>query len=223
MDNRSHARFSGTASLQSYVFAPPPKPANINIMILKLCGQLWVYERLSLLACTRAGSWDTSTYKYEFDATALLTAAAALVGLTTGLLLPQFWTIPAAFALTLPYHLVVLFLARVEPHGSTRIFSRGNTVLGFTASIFWTGAFGTAIVTTVLMLTRHERGHDVNLAGALGALSLIEGGVVWSVAVISYKERRKLSYAAKWRPIPMASTGQAWRYAALNTNFDALS
>ncbi|KAJ8076832.1 hypothetical protein PM082_001255 [Marasmius tenuissimus] len=156
-------------------------------------------------------------------ATALLTAAAALVGLTTGLLLPQFWTIPAAFALTLPYHLVVLFLARVEPYGSTRIFSRSNTVLGFAASMFWTGAFVTAIVTTVLMLIRHERGHDVNLAGALGVLSLIEGGAVWSVAVISYKERRRLSYAAKWRPIPMASTGQAWRYAALNKNFDALS
>ncbi|KAL0581312.1 hypothetical protein V5O48_000688 [Marasmius crinis-equi] len=61
---------------------------------------------------------------------AVVTTVTALVGLTLRILQPEFWTIPAAFAITLAYHLIVLFLARVEPHGSTRVFSWCNTVWG---------------------------------------------------------------------------------------------
>lgn len=130
-----------------------------------------------------------------------LAVASTFVFLTLGLP-PQLWIIPGAFAITLPYHLVVLFLARVEPHGSARVFSFGNTAWGFVASIFWTGALCTSVVTTILMAVRsHRPQHQVNLGCALCAWSLLEGGFIWSIALLSYQERRRVSYAAKWRPV----------------------
>ncbi|KAG7091057.1 hypothetical protein E1B28_010114 [Marasmius oreades] len=144
-------------------------------------------------------------------AVSALAAGSTFASLALGLP-PHFWTIPVAFAITLPYHLAILFLARVEPHGSPRVFSSGNNTWGFVASTFWTGALCTSVVTTILMARRdHRQQRDINLGCALCAWSLLEDGLIWSITLLSYRERRRVLYAAKWRPNG-SSNGQSWSF-----------
>ncbi|KAF9268671.1 hypothetical protein L218DRAFT_994503 [Marasmius fiardii PR-910] len=144
-------------------------------------------------------------------AVSALATASTFVFLTLGLP-AQLWIIPGAFAVTFPYHLVILFLARVEPHGSPRVFSSGNTVWGFVASVIWTGALCTSVVITVLMAVRdHQPQHRINLGCTLCAWSAVEVGLIWSIALLSYRERRRVSYAAKWRPIT-GNQNRSWSF-----------
>lgn len=155
---------------------------------------------------------------FVFASLAVSIAASvfALTGLSLGAS-PLLWTIPASFAATFPYHITILALARVEPHGSSRLFSASKILCGFIIAASWTLSTCVAITATVLkaldVFPKYEMHVGIWLMYTCTALALIEGVLTWVNAICSRKERKRITYAAKWRPL---YTDLSWRFDSLH-------
>ncbi|KIK67457.1 hypothetical protein GYMLUDRAFT_155810 [Collybiopsis luxurians FD-317 M1] len=142
--------------------------------------------------------------------------AFALTGLSL-LASPLLWIIPGSFATTFFYHISILILARVEPHGSKRLFSKLRTIYGFIIAVLWSLCTCVTITATVLkaigVFPKYEMRVGLWLMIVCAIIALIESGILWAVAIFCRKERKKITYAAKWRPL---NTDLSWRSASLS-------
>ncbi len=128
------------------------------------------------------------------------------------------WFIPVTFVLTLLYHITVLVLARRQTQDSGWLFSAPVTALGFLVAASWT-ACAVYVVSLTIIVGKQEGGFEKSgLNGAMPGLLItpcilcpIQAGIMWVIAVLNRKERRALSYAAKWRFLPTSSAQTSWR------------
>ncbi|KAJ3996416.1 hypothetical protein F5050DRAFT_118092 [Lentinula boryana] len=108
----------------------------------------------------------------------------------TGLILsasPLLWIIPVTFVATFTHHTTMLTVARVEPHGSERLFSRSRIICGFMIAVSWTLSYKMHV--------------GIWLMVSCAALAFVEAVLSWIVAIFNQKERKRITYAAKWRPL----------------------
>lgn len=136
----------------------------------------------------------------------------ALTGISLGVS-PLLWVIPASFAATFPYHITTLTLARVEPHGSSRLFSAFKIIYGFIIATSWTLSTCVAITAIVLqtkgVFPKYEMHVGIWIMYTCIILTLVEGLLAWGIAIFSRRERKRITYAEKWRPL---ATDLAWRF-----------
>ncbi|KAJ3909993.1 hypothetical protein F5879DRAFT_660711 [Lentinula edodes] len=120
---------------------------------------------------------------------------------------PLLWTIPVTFVATFSHHITMLRIARVEPHGSERLFSRLRVIWGFITAAAWTLCICVAVIATVLkamdVFPKYQMHVGLWLMVTCAALALVESGLTWTIAIFNQKERKRITYAAKWRPLTM--------------------
>ncbi|KAJ4483453.1 hypothetical protein J3R30DRAFT_1782709 [Lentinula aciculospora] len=152
-----------------------------------------------------------------FGSISVSVAASALA--ITGLCLdasPLLWVIPAAFIVTFTHHARVLTLARIEPHGSERLFSKLRIIWGFISALSWTLSLCATVIATVLkamdVFPNYAMHVGIWLMTTCAVLALIESVLSWAIAIMNRKERKRITYAAKWRPLKM---DRSWRFAPL--------
>ena len=129
---------------------------------------------------------------------------------------PAFLAIPVAFLFTIPFHITTLIIARFEPHGSARLWSKLNIIWAFVTSSSWTASFGLTLAFTIRQgLWELSKQRQVDTAFWLMVVptstSLLECIVSWFIAWVSYRERKKITDEAKWRPIVNLERFQTWR------------
>ncbi|KAF9071693.1 hypothetical protein BDP27DRAFT_1446175 [Rhodocollybia butyracea] len=133
-----------------------------------------------------------------------IVCAIAMTGLSLAAS-PLLWSIPVSFAATLPYHITILTLARVEPHGSSRLFSRFKIVWVFAVSTLWTISTCLAVVSVILkernLFPKYDMRVGIWLMETCAALALTESLLSWANAILCWKERKRITRAAKWTPI----------------------
>ncbi|KAF5393332.1 hypothetical protein D9757_000564 [Collybiopsis confluens] len=149
-----------------------------------------------------------------FASLALSTTATAFALTALSLLAsPLLWTIPASFAPTLFHHTTILFQARILAHGSARVFSKFKVICAFIIALGWSLCTCVVIAATVLKslntFPKYDMGVGLWIMVFCATIALIESGILWGVAVLCRKERKRITYAAKWRPI---NTNLSWRF-----------
>lgn len=131
---------------------------------------------------------------------------------------PALWVLAVTFIITFPHHITSLLLARYEPHGSPRIYSALKIAWAFIISLLWTASFALIVIFTVLEGVKHLHHGDgldtrtmIMIAPCVS--SLIQCVLVWWIAILCRKERKRITYSAKWRPTAsLTSSQQTWRY-----------
>ncbi|KAJ3735668.1 hypothetical protein DFJ43DRAFT_821351 [Lentinula guzmanii] len=143
-----------------------------------------------------------------FSSLGVSTAGSALA--VTGLILsasPLLWIIPVTFVATFTHHITMLTIARVEPHGSERLYSRSRIICGFMIAVSWT--LSVCVVVTAIVLKamnvfpKYKMHVGIWLMASCAALAFVEAVISWIVAIFNQKERKRITYAAKWRPLNM--------------------
>ncbi|KAJ3927059.1 MAG: hypothetical protein NXY57DRAFT_661882 [Lentinula lateritia] len=147
----------------------------------------------------------------------LATSVLAVAGLILSAS-PLLWTIPVTFVATFSHHITMLRIARVEPHGSERLFSRLRIIWGFITAAAWTLCICVAVIATVLkavdVFPKYQMHVGLWLMVTCAALALVESGLTWTIATFNQKERKRITYAAKWRPLTM---NHSWRFASFRS------
>ncbi|THV05076.1 hypothetical protein K435DRAFT_774065 [Dendrothele bispora CBS 962.96] len=153
---------------------------------------------------------------YASAGVSIVVVAFALAAIALGAS-PLFWIIPVSFCITSPHYILIFFLARTETSGSSRLFSALNVSWAFITAVLWTAATVVSIVASILQARGSHPEHEMRVGMWIlivsSALSLVECGLTWGIAVLKRKERKKITYAAKWRFNPTSSSlsSLTWR------------
>ncbi|KAJ3724457.1 hypothetical protein C8R42DRAFT_450902 [Lentinula raphanica] len=130
----------------------------------------------------------------------------ALAGLVLGAS-PLLSILPVASIATVIYYLTMLSTARFEPQGSERLYSRIRIIWGVITAVSWTMSVCVIIVAIVLrtrgVFPKYETHVGIWLMVTCAILALVECVLSWAVAILVRKERKRITYAAKWRPSVM--------------------
>ncbi|KAF8893374.1 hypothetical protein BD779DRAFT_1505846 [Infundibulicybe gibba] len=136
--------------------------------------------------------------------TSLCLSTLALVVSTLAIgISPLLWIIPAAFAVTITYHTTILFISSSESTKSSRLFSAPAVVFAYLLTLLWACDFGFALTLVILLcsgkLESSVSGRNSGVLVASLVLTLFEAVVMGSIAWRCHKERRRITYSAKWR------------------------
>ncbi|KAJ7594593.1 hypothetical protein C8J56DRAFT_927133 [Mycena floridula] len=128
---------------------------------------------------------------------------------------PFLWSTTAAFLITVPFQIILILAARLEPLGSEKLFSKFNIIWAFVISFCWTLACGTSVGFTIRGGIRQIQSHqlvdlDLYFMLVLSITTMAECIVVYWLAFSLKKERKRITYAAKWRPINHLTFAQTW-------------
>ncbi|KAK0212686.1 hypothetical protein DFS33DRAFT_55700 [Desarmillaria ectypa] len=142
-----------------------------------------------------------------------LTLIFVLVALINAGVHPILWILPASYALTFPFHVVMLLGARFELRGSSRLFSIYSIVSAFVFALLWTSCSVCLLTITIM-----EGKEDVKIDGLRKDTWLlivpcvscpVPTSLMWIIAEVMRREREKILYAMKWRPAAPQSS-QTW-------------
>lgn len=123
---------------------------------------------------------------------------------------------PAAFALTIFYHFVILIISNGEPAGSLRVFCRTNVISTFILSILWLTTAGLTVAVNVLI----GKGKLNMSQGSWSAIipcvcAFLEAIIIGSIAFFTRRERNRILYTDKWRwraGQGVGGSSSQWRY-----------
>ncbi|KAK0461111.1 uncharacterized protein EV420DRAFT_1640606 [Desarmillaria tabescens] len=144
-----------------------------------------------------------------------LTLIFVLVALINAGVRPILWILPASYALTFPYYVVMLLATHFELRGSSRLFSIYSIIIAFASALLWTSCSVCLLVITIMEgkedIKIDRLGKDTWLLIIPCISCPIPTSLMWIIAEVMRRERKKILYAMKWRPVAPQSS-QTWRF-----------
>ncbi|KNZ76660.1 hypothetical protein J132_09193 [Termitomyces sp. J132] len=133
---------------------------------------------------------------------------------------PVLWILPALFLSTVAYHAVTILISNSETTGSLRLFSLSNLAISCVLTCLWAAGCGATIAITVLLLKGRlsrivPRGTWSMIVPCICAL--LESIIMGSIVTLTWKERKRIQYADKWkwRPGRYFPFSAQWGYVAI--------
>jgi hypothetical protein len=150
--------------------------------------------------------------------TSILLALTTLIVAAVNILsTPALWIIPAAFLITISCHITTLVVCHLDHHNTERIFSFTKVAWVVGSTFVWTLSLGVSVIFTAIKTTKDvQLGHPITIGHWLlvvaSVLTFAEVVLLWCITVITRKERKKITYHAKWQRSDTSSSSQSWRY-----------
>ncbi|KAG7449533.1 uncharacterized protein BT62DRAFT_590145 [Guyanagaster necrorhizus] len=150
-----------------------------------------------------------------------LTLIFVLVALINAGVNPILWIFPASYALTVPYYAIMLITAYFEFRGSSRLLSIYSIVSAFVCALLWTSCSVCLLTITIM-----EGKEDTEVGGLRKDTWLlivpcvscpVPASLMWIIAEVMRRERKKILYALKWRPVAPQSS-QTWSVSLSSVN-----